>query len=95
MSQRDAILMPEWASGLAHGDYTMPNAQLCTRDGRNTGNAVNVGPVDSLNPDPTFLVVTDAGSTMKLTVGEMKFYFFPPVWIMEDLLPAHKEGMEE
>ncbi|AID16862.1 hypothetical protein vBDshPR2C_47 [Dinoroseobacter phage vBDshPR2C] len=89
----DQILLPHWAKGLAHGDYTLPNAALPTRDGRATGNAVTVGGVTSLNPDPTFLVVTDAGNLIRCTLNEMKELFYPPEYVMEDLLPAHKEAL--
>ena len=93
MSNCETVLLPPWARCLANEDYTLPNAALPTRDGRRTGNAVNVGGIISLNPDPTFLVVTDAGNLIRCTLNEMKELFHPPQYVMENLLPAHKEAL--
>jgi len=86
--------LPEWATGFAYGDYTIPYASLPTKDGRTTGNAVNLGLIPSLNPHPTYLVVTDAGNELKLTENEIKDLFHPPVFIMAEVLPHLKDKEE-
>ena len=62
--------LPNWAIGRAEGDYTLTNASLPTKDGRCTGNAINLGEVESKRAFPTFLVATEAGNLMRLTKGE-------------------------
>ena len=87
----DAFELPDWASKKANGDYTLPNASLQTRDGRRTGNAILIGLSDRQWEAcaTTYLVVTDAGNIMRLTLDEMKEYFHPPEYVMKTLLPAH------
>lgn len=87
--------LPEWASVRAKGDYTLFGAALPTRDGRRTGNAVCCGAVTSLNSEATFLVITDAGNTLRLMVTEMEELFYPPEFVMLNLLPAHRKAMVE
>lgn len=93
----DAFEMPEWAKAKAEGDYTLPNAQLPTRDGRRTGNGVTIGLSDRQweNSATTYLVVTDAGNILRLTENEMKELFHPPEYVMTDLLPAHINALKE
>jgi len=53
--------------------------QLCTRDGRVTGNAI----VEEISEDKRFAkVITDAGNSFRLTETELEGMFHPPVWIM-------------
>lgn len=85
--------LPEWAKERAHGIYTLPNTSLPTKDGRATGNAVLIGRVKSLNPVPTFLVITDAGNKMKLTFNELTELFHPPEYVMKELLLVHREAL--
>lgn len=84
--------LPEWAMKRANG-YTLAYTALPTRDGRRCGNAVNVGPCISLNPETTYKVVTDAGNILKCTERELRELFHEPEYIMVDLLPAHKEAL--
>ncbi|MCA1807003.1 MAG: hypothetical protein LC687_04000 [Actinobacteria bacterium] len=89
--------MPEWAKAKAEGDYTLPNASLLTRDGRVTGNSVLVGLSNRQWPDAavTYLIVTDAGTILRLNLNELKEMFYPPEWVMKNLLPAHIKALEK
>jgi hypothetical protein len=65
----ELALRPHWAIGLAEG-YMQRGAQLCTRDGRRMGNAVVAG--FETRAEKTFAVaVTDVGTVMRLTQGEL------------------------
>jgi hypothetical protein len=89
--------MPHWAKEKAHGDYTLPMAQLPTRDGRRCGNALNCG-LAVPQRDPyglTYLIVTDAGTILKLNRNEMMEMFHPPEFIMDRALPAQIQAIEE
>ena len=85
--------LPNWAIGRAEGDYTLTNASLPTKDGRCTGNAINLGEVESKRAFPTFLVATEAGNLMRLTKGEMERMFHPPVFIALNPLPAQQAAL--
>lgn len=89
-----SITLPDWAAKAAYNDYTALKAALPTRDGRRCGNAVNVGLTPTFNPDFTYKIVTDAGNILKCTERELEQLFYPPKFIMEDLLPAHKMALE-
>ncbi len=82
MSTIDEILPPDWAIGTTN--EIQPGAQLCTRDGRRTGNAVVTGPLQ-LSIHGTFFwpVITDAGNVMRLTTSEIDELFYPPKWLMD------------
>lgn len=71
--------MPPWAIGAAGGAFAL-GAHLATRDGRRTGNAhiIDLG-FEAGRLLAT--VLTDAGSTMKLSAGELAEFFHPPEWI--------------
>ena len=89
--------MPHWAKSKANGDYTLPMAQLPTRDGRRTGNAVNWG-LSTSQRDPhglTYLIVTDSGTIMRLNHNELIQLFYPPEFVMESALPAQIKAIEE
>lgn len=75
--------LPEWASGLAHGDYRIVGAALPTRDGRNHGNATLIlWETPSERGDiPVALLRTEAGNEMRMTEREIKESFWPPVWV--------------
>ena len=86
--------LPNWAIGRAEGDYTLTNASLPTKDSRCTGNAINLGEVESkMRAFPTFLVATEAGNLMRLTKGEMERMFHPPVFIALNPLPAQQAAL--
>jgi hypothetical protein len=70
---------PNWATGMA-GNICI-GAQLCTRDGRRTGNAVVTRLMDSNSG--TWQVLTDAGNTIFLNEKEIKESFYPPRWTMD------------
>jgi hypothetical protein len=91
----DAFELPEWASHKAEGDYTALRASLPTRDGRRTGNAVNVGLSDRQweGVATIYKIVTDAGNILRVTENEMKEMFHPPKWCMTELMPAHYEAL--
>lgn len=88
--------MPDWAKAKANEDYTFPNASLPTRDGRATGNAVVIGLSERQweNSDLTYKIVTDAGNILRLTESEMKQLFYPPEWVMKNLLITHLKALE-
>jgi hypothetical protein len=81
----DDYPLPEWATKRSNGDYMVLGAQLCTRDGRRTGNAfVNSDPYRASWDDTVWLVdvVTDAGNELTLTENECWELFWPPSYIM-------------
>lgn len=88
--------IPHWAKSKALGDYTLPNAALPTRDGRRTGNAVLIGLSERQWKDQplTYVVVTDAGNILKVTLNEMTELFHPPEWVMTSLLPQHIAALQ-
>lgn len=43
----------------------------------------------------TYKVVTDAGSILRLSQHELEELFHPAEWVMEQLLPAHQQALEE
>ncbi|MBO9428073.1 hypothetical protein [Sulfitobacter sp. R18_1] len=83
------LLSVPWIERLAHGDYTVEMASLPTRDGRNMGNAVQVGLVSGEGETPRYLVISDAGNPLTATLKQLKAAFHPPIVVLKDLLPAH------
>lgn len=73
---------PLWATGRAQG-YTDIGAQLCTRDGRKIGNAVVVEWPIEQHGLSVAKIVTDAGTTMLFTEGELAAFFHCPVFLMD------------
>lgn len=71
--------LPEFVERRSAGDYLVPMTQLCTRDGRRTGNAVIVSVTGR-----TAFVVTDMGNSMMLTEGELKELFHEPEYVLRD-----------
>ena len=77
--------MPHWAIGEANGVLQV-GAQLCTRDGRKTGNGVIVSAVEHQwrgYKDILFEVLTDAGNTLTLNTAEVFDMFYPPEYLMD------------
>lgn len=73
--------LPPWAARPVSGGctYLELGAILPTRDGRRIGNATVV---TSWHGDGAkSRVVTDAGNVATLTVGELREFFWPPVYI--------------
>lgn len=80
-----AILLPEWAVGLADGNLLV-GAQLPTRDGRRMGNAHIVAIIDKtyaslMKPVTVYLVLTDAGNSMVMLDTEVHEAFYPPKYV--------------
>lgn len=76
--------IPYWAARLIGTDedgYLIEYAQLMTRDGRRTGNAV-IRKVEPLT-EWVITVVTDMGNELVLTRGEAEELFFEPVYVMK------------
>tara|TARA_R110002020_G_scaffold279976_1_gene495760 strand:- start:109 stop:435 length:327 start_codon:yes stop_codon:yes gene_type:complete len=80
--------LPHWAQSRSKGQYTELGAQLCTRDGRRTGNACVVAVLPAPE-DPrwtfgeVYEVVTDMGTSTKLTLLELEGLFHPPEYIFK------------
>lgn len=77
--------LPHWATGRTNGQLRI-GAQLCTRDGRRTGNAVVLDMTYGALTDPPqrlFVVVTDAGTPAYLTEDEVMAMFYPPEYVMD------------
>lgn len=80
--------LPAWAERKADGFEL--RAALATRDGRGCGNAAITG-FSVRHGQRVARVVTDAGHGMWMTPAEIEERFFPPCYVMRDLLPAHIE----
>lgn len=92
-TDKDDVLLPPWASGMAHGEYLVVGAMLPTRDGRRIGNAVVV----SIEWE-TFLchIKTDAGTDVTLTEQELEEQFWPPTWVRKTIdSPARSAGGQD
>ena len=70
--------MPPWAIRQSSGLYLELGAQLCTRDGRNIGNAAVIAVLHN-----NAAVLTDIGTTLTLNQSEMSDLFHPPRWVMD------------
>ena len=86
--------LPDWAVARNFGYELVPGAQLCTRDGRRTGNAHIIRPVvkevpataDRNNPygEQTYYeCLTDAGSKFTFTEQELETAFTIGDWISD------------
>lgn len=79
--------LPEWAVD-RNWDYSLvPGAQLCTKDGRRTGNAHIIKMGEGIAAGPVFLhtyeCLTDAGSKMIFTEQELNTAFSIGDWISD------------
>lgn len=92
--QLNYVLLPQWASGLAEGDYTKQYAALPTRDGRRIGNAVNAYS-ETRHGHLCYCVITDVGNILWCSENEMKELFYPPKFVMLSLLPVHNRALIE
>lgn len=71
--EREFGPLPSWAVRHNKSKELVPGAQLCTRDGRKTGNA------HLMSLDPTtgiWCILTDAGSHLRCTANEVNELFF-------------------
>jgi len=79
----DDYPLPEWAIKKSNGDYMEIGAQLCTRDGRNCGNAfVNNLQLSKHAKHEEAVIITDAGTKLVMDADELKEFFFPPRYVM-------------
>ena len=85
------VSLPDWASAPAEGNF-FPNAQLCTRDGRVTGNAVLMW-WTIVSGMPAAVVATDAGNVIIVTQAELEHMFYAPEFLMREPLYAHLAGV--
>lgn len=91
--------IPEWASS-RNWDYSLvPGAQLCTKDGRRTGNAHIIDIEERDYPGQAgFITVyrclTDAGSVFCFTKEEIEGGFYVGDWISEVGEILHKFDRE-
>lgn len=77
--------LPEWAVRNATPKEWEIGAQLATKDGRVTGNAVIVADAPLVLGKSAWYVVTDAGSVVVYTRAELTVQYYPPRWIMDPL----------
>ena len=78
--------LPEWSIGMAHGEFC-EGAQCPTKDGRRHGNA-HVIRVEN----EVYTVLTDAGTTMRMSLNELRAAFWPPAWVSDTDQVIHKFG---
>lgn len=88
--------LPEWAARKANPFEIEVMSQLLTKDGGVFGNAVLFDITfkwDHYNADyyPVFHAITDAGNIIKLTLNELKEWFYRPDYIMNDF-PNNEDG---
>ena len=90
MDELDLALMPHWAVGITTGICV--GAQLLTKDGRHTGNAVVTGRGLTLSSgECIWAVLTDAGNSLVLCDEEIKQLFYDPQWVMNvDSCPGNQ-----
>lgn len=86
-----AVSLLDWASAPAEGNF-FPSAQLCTRDGRVTGNAVLMW-WTIVSGMPAAVVATDAGNVIIVTQAELEDMFYAPEFLMREPLYAHLAGV--
>ncbi len=77
--------LPEWAIRHAAVGKWEVGAQLCTKDGRNTGNAhiVDITPAIWKHGTDAYQIITDAGNRMVMTLQELETWYYPPRYISD------------
>lgn len=79
-------ITPRWATGPATSPFQL-GAQLCTKDGRRTGNGVIVHVETMVFPGgiekPLYHVVTDAGNAILCMAEAIERIFHPAMWVMD------------
>ena len=79
-----ALWLPDWADKALTGEWVQ-YAQLQTRDGRRMGNAI-ILVVDVVvwddQPVDLHTIMTDFGTIVRLTEGELQGLYHPPQWRM-------------
>lgn len=74
--------LPDWADRLSDGDVMVPMTQLCTKDGRRTGNAI-VLHTEISHGYEVAVIQTDAGHVFKMTRAEILEAFHLPTLILK------------
>ena len=85
--------VPDWAESADDTGTLVVGRQLCTRDGRRTGNA-HIIEIDSNVPSP-FRVLTDAGTYMRLMEGEVQELFYIGLYISDPVKVIERFGVKE
>lgn len=80
--------LPDWATARNWDHALVPGAQLCTKDGRRTGNAhiVKIENVIYKAGDvsrPVFTCLTDAGSVFKFSHAEVVSQYYIGDWLSD------------
>ena len=84
--------LPDWAIAKSDAFDLEIGLQLFTRDGSKVGNGVIIDMrFNIVRREPLFVVVTDAGSLMKLNLNELLSYYAKGNYIINDYLPAVRE----
>ena len=73
--------LPEWALAHDTSGSLVPGRQLCTRDGRNVGNAhiisIEIKKYESIpKPLTLYVILTDAGTEFKMLDSEINERFY-------------------
>lgn len=71
---------PEWATGINYRGALKVGTQLCTKDGRITGNACIIGTKAETG---SFVVRTDAGNCMTVSASEIGRMFWIGVYYLK------------
>lgn len=90
------LTMPPWADRLNETHELCLGAQLPTRDGRACGNA-HIIDTELAHWNPTitiYIVLTDAGTTMRLLATEVDEFFYPSTYICDVNEVIRKFGKE-
>lgn len=75
-------VLPEWAERYDPSGTLELHRQLCTKDGRRLGNAFitkigfTLASIADFKPEPCYMVLTDAGSEVRMIESEIHEYFY-------------------
>ena len=84
MDEMVAQWLPHWADAKLDGEWVQ-FAQLQTKDGRRMGNGIILSTEEvvwSGVPVTLYVVLTDFGTTVRMTINELAWFFHPPEWRM-------------
>lgn len=82
-------LLPEWATAYSSEYQTL--SQLCTKDGRVTGNAHIFHIAKSeFTGDNIYCVITEVGNITKYSLQELKERFHTPKYILHPKAPLRE-----
>lgn len=77
----DEILLPEWATGINKERELRCGTQLCTKDGRRTGNARIIN-VTNKYGYVIYVCETDKGNILNMTESEITYLFHIGEWFV-------------